>query len=298
MKNIFSTIAISRRKKKVIRRILSQPQHNNGVVNIHSVDKNNIGDYFSGPHSYFRELGNTELDIFGFKDENKGTRESFIERIVENSIILGGGGLLNRGGFRRQVGLIEDLASKNKKVVLWGVGHNEKDPERFGKVDRYNIDVSKFGLVGTRDYSMPGDYVPCVSCLNSVFDKEYEEKQEIGIILHHETAAKPEIVEKFSNFPTTSNSNNLESLTEFIGSSRYVITDSYHSMYWSMLLNKKVVVIPNSSKFFDFKYKPVFSSFDSCLKDLSKTEQYSGVLEESRAINHQFAEKVFDYLNL
>ena len=298
MKNIFSSIAVSHRKKKVVRRILSQPQSNEGVTNIHSVDPNNVGDYFSGPHSYFKELEGTELHVFGFKNQNKRIRENFIQKMVQNSIIVGGGGLLNRGGFRRQMKLIEDLTSKNKKVVLWGVGHNEKDPSRFGKVDRYNIDVDKMGLAGTRDFSMPGDYVPCVSCLHSIFNKDYEEKQKIGVVLHHETAAKPEIVEKFSNLPITSNSSDFKSLIEFIGSCQYIITDSYHGMYWSMLLEKKVAVIPNSSKFFDFKYKPVFTSFDNCLDELSKTNHYSGILEESRSLNYQFAEKVFDYLDL
>lgn len=68
-------------------------------------------------------------------------------------------------------------------------------------------------------------------------------------------------------------------------------------MYWSMLLNKKVLVIPNSSKFFDFKYKAVVSSFENFENDLSKAQSFSGVLEECRTINRKFAAKVFDYLN-
>ena len=77
-----------------------------------------------------------------------------------------------------------------------------------------------------------------------------------------------------------------------------IVTDSYHAMYWSMLLGKKVVVVPNSSKFFDFKYHPVYSSFQDFESQLYKTQSYSGVLAECREVNLKFADKVFDYLNI
>jgi len=65
-----------------------------------------------------------------------------------------------------------------------------------------------------------------------------------------------------------------------------------------MLMGKKTLVIPNSSKFYDFKYQPVISNFDKVLEDLKKAQSYSGVLEECREINKKFAEKVFDYLGI
>jgi hypothetical protein len=68
-------------------------------------------------------------------------------------------------------------------------------------------------------------------------------------------------------------------------------------MYWSLLLGKKVMVFPSSSKFFDFKYSPVISSFDRFRDDLPKLRRYTGVLEECREVNLAFAEKVFDYLD-
>ena len=84
----------------------------------------------------------------------------------------------------------------------------------------------------------------------------------------------------------------------FIGNSQTIVTDSYHAMYWSMLLEKKVIVIPNSSKFFNFKYQPTFSTFEDFEAKLNKVQTYSGLLEECRNINHDFAQKSFDYLNL
>lgn len=295
---LISSIKRSRRKKKVIRTILSRPQKNQSAINIHRVDTRNIGDYYSAPHHYFEQLKDTSVDIFDYKKDNPPVNQAFIEKVSSNAIIVGGGGLLNRGGFRRQMELFENLTSKGKKIVLWGVGHNEKDKKTFGRKLHYDVDISKFGLAGTRDYSMPGEYVPCVSCLNPIFNRTYTSKQEIGVVFHKDTLKKPRITSKFKEFPSTSNTTDLESLIAFIGSSETIITDSYHAMYWSMLLEKKVVVIPNSSKFFDFQYKPVISTFDDCINDSKKAQQYSGVLEECRSINRNFATKAFDYLNI
>lgn len=298
IKKLISSLRRSQRKKRVISEILSRDQVHTSTVNIHRIDRRNIGDYFSAPHHYFPELENTALDIFDYKHEDQERTSQFIEKISNSSLIVGGGGLLNRGGFRRQMKLFEDLASGGKKVVFWGVGHNDKSPRNFGKVKNYNIDISKFELAGTRDYSFSNKWVPCVSCMHPLFDKEYKEDREIGLVFHKDTLRKPAILKKFEDFPSTSNTTDLKSLLEFIGSSETVITDSYHAMYWSILLNKKVVTIPNSSKFFDFKYDPVFSSFDSCIADVKKAKKYQGVLEECREINRAFAEKVFNSLNI
>jgi hypothetical protein len=168
----------------------------------------------------------------------------------------------------------------------------------YDKVKNYNVDVTKFGIAGTRDYKMPGDYVPCVSCLHPIFDEPFEETQDIGIVFHKDTLKKPEILAKFEAYPTSSNTSDFEELIAFIKASNKIVSDSYHVMYWSMLLGKKVVVVPNSSKFFDFQHRPIISDFDNAIEQFSKTETYSGLLEECRSINMNFSVKVFDYLNL
>ena len=273
-------------------------QYNNGVVNIHRLDTKNIGDYYCAPHHYFPELKGTGLDIFDYKRTEKEVRNQFIDKISNNALIIGGGGLLNRNGFKLQMDAFEAIAKRGKKVVLWGVGHNSKSPNTYGNVSDYNVDISKFGLVGTRDYTMPGEYVPCVSCMHSFFDNDYEETQEIGVIFHKDTVKKPEVVNLFKDYPTTSNTTDLKEIINFIGASQKIVTDSYHAMYWSMLMGKKVVVIPNSSKFYDFKHKPVISSFENAMGAFAKAETFPTLLAECRSINRKFADKAFDYLNL
>lgn len=295
---ILSSLRRSERKRAVISTILASEQKNQGVVTIHRLDTRNVGDLYCAPHHYFEQLKGTQLDIFDYKSEDQGVANNFIERISSNSLIIGGGGLLNRNGFGKQMKLFEQLGPKGKKTVLWGVGHNAKSPATYGKKIDYNVDISKFGLAGTRDYSMPGEYVPCVSCMHPIFDKEYTETEDTGIVFHKDTLRKPKITGRFGDFPTSSNTTNFEELINFIGSCNKIVTDSYHAMYWSMLMGKKVVAIPNSSKFYDFKEKPVISTFNNAINDMAKAQVYTGLLEECRDINLKFSEKVFDYLKL
>lgn len=298
MKNLISSAKRSFYKKQTLAKILKSEQLNDSVVNVHRIDLNNAGDFYCAPHHYFEVLKGKSLDIFDYKEEDKQKRQNFIDTINSKSLIIGGGGLLNRSGFKRQMKMFEKLSEKGKKTVLWGVGHNEKHSHTYDNVKNYNVDISKFGIVGTRDYNMPGEYVPCVSCMHPTFDQPFDETQEIGIVFHKDTLKKPEILDKFKNYPTSSNTSDFEELIAFIKASNKIATDSYHVMYWSMLLGKKVVVIPNSSKFFDFQHRPIISDFDNSLNQFSKSETYPGLLEECRAINLEFSEKVFNYLNL
>lgn len=287
------------RKKEIIKRVLNHPIHENkNVINLHRYDPTNIGDFYCGPHHYFEPLKGKQLDIFDYKEENQEIRENWFNKTTQNSLIIGGGGLLNREGFELQMKLFEQLQAKGKKTVLWGLGHNAKSSNTFGKKINYSVDTSKFGLVGVRDYGRKEEWVPCVSCMHPIFNEKPEVKNEIGIIFHKKTLRDKAILKKFEAFPSTANNAVFEDVVKFIGETDTILTDSYHAMYWSLLLGKKVLAFPNSSKFFEFKYQPVISSFSNFENDLKKAQAYSGLLEECREKNIHFSEKVFDYLNV
>lgn len=286
-------------KRRSLERILEAPvQLNNGVVNLHRYDKTNIGDFYCGVHHYFDELNNKQLDIFDCQNQSAAIRDEWVNKMTQSSLIIGGGGLLNRESFSLQMKALEHLAERGKKTVLWGPGHNSKNTSEFGKLTHYNIDTSKFGLVGVRDYGMKEEWVPCGSCLHPIFDEKVTVTNEVGIIFHKNTLDDQAMVKKFEGFPSTANNAVFEDVVKFIGATDTIMTDSYHAMYWSILLGKKVIAFPNSSKFYNFKYQPVISSFDKFEADLKKARSYSGVLEECREANRRFAEKAFDYLNI
>lgn len=293
-----SSFQRGKQKKETINKVLQRDQEHYGVVNLHRIDRNNVGDFYCAPHLYFDQLKGTQLDIFDFKHVDEDVRGNWVDKVSDNALIIGGGGLLNRGSFKMQMKLFESLARNDKKAVIWGAGHNEKKSSNFGKITRYNIDLSVFTLAGTRDYGMTESWIPCVSCMNQIFDEPRIEQHEVGIIFHKKTLKRKSLLKDLADLPSTSNTKDLSDMVGFIGSCETVITDSYHAMYWAFLLGKKVAVIPNSSKFFSFKYQPLFTSFSTFRKDYKKAPSFSGLLEECREQNLNFANRVFDELNL
>ena len=301
IKNITSNISSflvggTKRKTIVVKKTLKNTQTNNGVVNIHRYDKINVGDYYCAPHHYFENLSNTHLDISGIRSIRKKTTDNWIKEVSNKSLIIGGGGLMNLRHFHMQMKLFGELCSKGKKTVIWGAGHNDIYNK---KPSSYNVDIDKFGLVGTRDYSIGENWVPCVSCLHPIFDINHNVEQEIGIIFGKKTIKNNKtLLKKLKNYPSTSNITSLEEIVSFIGKTNTIITDSYHAMYWSFLLGKKVLAVPTTSKFYDFKHKPVITTYNDFENDISKAVSYSGLLEECREINLKFADKTFNYLNI
>ena len=294
---LYKSYKKNKSRKLATKEILKAPQRNDGVVNVYRSKAKNVGDYYCAPQLYFPEICNEPLDIFDFHNPSTSKVENFISKVNHNALVIGGGGLLNRGSFERQLKLFEELSEKNKKMVIWGAGHNSKSSAEFGKITSYNIDISKYGLVGTRDDSMPGEFVPCASCMHEIFDKNYEPQHEVGIIFHTKTEKNKSLLNKLAEIPHTFNHTNLEEMINFLGDHKHIITNSYHAMYWGMMMKRKVSVIPNSSKFYDFKYLPNFTTFDDCLDDYKNAQEYSGVLEECRELNINFAKKVKEYLS-
>jgi hypothetical protein len=286
------------RKKRIVNTILNTPQKNIDVINIHRHDFHNVGDYYCAPHLYFDVLKDKVVDISDFRRKNPKVVKNWMSSVSNNSLIIGGGGLLNLRHFEIQMKLFESLSEMGKKIVLWGPGHNAIDYDQFNKNKLYNIDVDKFGLSGTRDFGMTDNWVPCVSCLHPIFDNQYETDQEVGLLFGKKTIKDKALLKRLESYPSTSNTTSLEEMISFIGRSNIIVTDSYHAMYWSFLLGKKVIAIPTTSKFFDFKYPPIISTFETFEQDIKKAPSYSGILEECREVNLKFADKVFDYLNI
>ncbi len=295
MNRILEKLKRKYHKRESIINVLKSEQYNNDVVNVHRYDLTNAGDFYCAPHHYFDELKGKYLDIFDYKSDEIEVRKNWIEQISNNALIIGGGGLLNHHAFNKQMRLFEKLNIKGKKTVVWGIGHNKN---RWPDFEKYNVNPSKFGLFGTRDYSVANEWLPCVSCLHPMFDKKYIIENEIGVVFHKKNINKLEVISKFNKFPSIYNSSNFEEIIKFIGSCDTLLTDSYHGMYWGLLLNKKVLHFSESSKFHDYKYPITSASIYNYKAKISSLKPLEGVLEEAREINNNFAQKAFDYLEI
>jgi hypothetical protein len=238
---------------------------------------NNTGDMKSSPVEYFDFL----------KDCKKVDIHNEIK--AGETVIVGGGGmLLGENGIEPWAGKLIEISKASKKSIAWGIGANN----HTGFSSHYDI-LKDFSLVGVRDYEAPFEWVPCVSCMDTLFDKYKDFKGE-GISIYTHANFRLQLTnETLDVFPTMDNTEDFESVIQFLSSAETIITNSYHGAYWATLMGKKVVVaLPFSNKFFFFKHKPVITTDFKFEDAIKHAKNYPTALEECREANINFAKKV------
>lgn len=229
----------------------------------------NIGDLMCAPYHYFSFAEKRVYDVS--------------EKIEPCEAVIFGGGaiepLLRSDGIHRRV----DARTK----IAWGIGTSRRGRTEHGPL------VDDLDLVGVREYGREKNasrafYVPCVSCMSKEFDKHREEKHAIAFYTHgHFPIEVPAGVPHLNNRAQT-----LEEAIGFIGAAETIVTNSFHGTYWSLLLGKKVVCLPFSSKFYGFKFAPAYAvdgDWKSAARNAIRAPEY---LEDSRAENIKFYDRV------
>lgn len=213
------------------------------LINCHVVDPNNVGDLLSSPLRYFA--------FPDFQCETEDIRTVEAERLRDMHILIGGGGLV----FERFLPQIQALChTKGRgKRIFWGVGQ-----QRYGAQEKmlatpfdYGPYLAEADLVGIRDYSMPYPWVPCVSCMHPAFDKARTAQHEVVVFSHKKFQID------IPGLPRMTNSHkNFEEVLDFLASGETILTSSFHGAYWGILLGRRVVAFPFSSKFMTLKHLP------------------------------------------
>jgi hypothetical protein len=182
--------------------------------------------------------------------------------------------------------IFETILNNKNRLYFWGTGHNKhfKPTTQLNKPGNFEDYVyhPNVKVIGVRDYGTDRYYIPCVSCMDTLFNINFDIKNEIVVYKHnsYDIAIK--------DYPTKSNySSSLFDVIEFLGSAMLIITNSYHGVYWSQLLGKKVLLYrPFSTKFWGFKYKPVICDQYNYKEKMKLCEPISSnFLKESRKLN-------------
>lgn len=243
------------------------------IYNLYKFNKNNIGDIKSPSLKYFTLNENVVFDdICKVKQLNfKNTK----------AIIVGGGGLTYFNDSMQYI-----CSNYGKKLIGWGIGVNNHK-EKLITFPNY---FDKFKLLGVRDYNTKYNWVPCASCMDNFFDNSKKHiVDEIGIVEHIDVPIN-------INLPKIKNNVSFENIINFINKFDTIISNSYHGVYWSTLLNKKVICIPFSNRFYGFKHKPTII-YDINQWKNTKTQRYPEALQECREANIKFYNCVVDFLS-
>lgn len=244
------------------------------LINLHASNTINIGDRLCAPSLYF-DLKAVRRDL-AQPDQGGST------------VILGGGGLMHSSF----TGHIErHLKAYKVRAIAWGVGTNTHGVS-FAKHPDW---VKRCELVGLRDDTADYSWVPCVSCMDPEFDRQETPKFEAVVYRHG--AAQDNIPDTQALPTLTNHATKLSDVVSFLLSGQYVITNTYHGMYWATLLQRQVIVYPFSSRHCQTRHRPVLMAQGKHWKNgFSQAQLYSGALEECRAANWAFSRKVLDWL--
>ncbi len=242
----------------------------------HLRDTKNIGDRWCSPYDYF--------------DWPKAKARDIREKSDAFDFGIYGGGKIF-GGFPKYAGVQKDSAAFQ---VAWGVSTVQKFPISL----RYARARRMMDVVGSRDY---GDtrfpWVPCASCMASGFDAPAEPIHDVVFYFHGGKTQKQGI-----EIPNTipSLSNNVGSLKEalaFIASGRTVVSNSYHGVYWGLLMKRRVLCIPFSNKFNAYRQAPAYATPKNWLNKLESAVARPEMLELCRARTLEFKAEVDQYID-
>jgi hypothetical protein len=239
------------------------------ITNLHVIDSSNIGDLLSSPLHYF--------DFPGYQSASEDIRNINQDNISNTHLIVGGGGLL----YKRFLPQFETInASKNKaKFILWGAGYQQYTcrPEVLLSSFDSSSYLSNFDLIGIRDNHTSYDWVPCVSCMHTAFDKPRSPQHEAVVFSHKKFRIDVPGLPKLSN-----QESDFERVLDFLGSGETILTSSFHGAYWGLLLGRRVIAFPFSTKFFTLRHAPAFYPVQKWSRDKFKVSIFGKVLHSSK----------------
>ncbi len=255
------------------------------IYNIFVRDTDNVGDTILSPLDYFK---------FPIPAKKVDVNEDYSLMLKSGFIIWGGGGLIhlpapdyNHG----VMGYLEEF-SEAKHIVAWGVGLNVHNVVEFP----YPKSLEKFKLMGIRNQDNPYEWVPCVSCMNSLFDVSYEIKHDIVTFRH---GGEPLSFNDDHFVPDMKATGvTAEEAIAHIASGKVVVTNSYHGAYWAMLLGRGAVVLnPFSTKFYGIHKNVQLAVNGTLINAIPAAIPDIAFLDVCRMLNRTFYRKVIGLID-
>lgn len=206
----------------------------NKPIFVHISKTNNAGDQCCSPVDYIPEFSSCEVVNLSESTE-----------IKNKILIIGGGGLLSHGEGINKI-LIKLIS--NNKVIFWGVGVNTHSTQKI-EYPEY-LKHNNILFCGIRDWKNPFEFVACGSCLSKFFIKPPKPLRKTVVYEHFN---KPININHFPKLSNKGTKQDITKILNFLSSGEIVITNTYHGAYWSLLMNKTVLILNAfSNRFFTF----------------------------------------------
>jgi len=249
----------------------------------HLRNTKNIGDAKCSPFEYldWSGLSNVEITVGDIREEGD----------PYDIGVFGGGKILRN--LASQPGF-NPLACN----VGWGISTVQRNPYSL----KYNRAKKALALIGSRDWEsnegMGGyDWVPCASSQHPFFQKIPEPTHELVFYSHHAKTktmriSVPDEIPALSN-----NSASIDASLNFIASGDTVVSNSYHGVFWALLMGRKVLCIPFSNKFSHYRLPPGYATPQNWLSRLSKSQSQPELRFLCHEATEHFYEKFLDFVS-
>lgn len=242
------------------------------ITFLHLRNTRNIGDRWCSPYDWFDWPESVEV------------RDIRTAGAPYDVGIYGGGRIF--GGLSKFSG-VKDIT--NSLHIAWGVGTLQAFPLSW----KYYRARRLCDLVGSRDYSDHRyTWSPCVSCLAPQFDLPPNPVHDAVFYYHAGKTSKQEIIIPNEMPKLSNNCDTLEEALDFISSGKTVISNSYHGVYWALLMGRKVICIPFSKKFSAYPESPYYTTPKRWLSELDRGIARPSMLSNCRTRVMKFKSKV------
>ena len=237
----------------------------------HLRDSKNIGDAVCSPFDYF-DWGDAQA-----KDLRTPSTDYDVGVYGGGKIF---GGLASAPGVNHARGITH---------ISWGVGTRQTLPWSL----KYYRSRKMCTLVGSRDWGDKRyDFAPCPTCMSPLFDSPPAPKHKVVFYCHGGKTTQQNI-EIPDGIPQLSNNcTSLEEALSFIASGETVVSNSYHGVYWALLMGRKTICIPFSKKFYGYRLTPHFATPANWQTEIDNGKSYPEMLELMRSATLAFKTKV------
>ena len=178
-------------------------------------------------------------------------------------------------------------AAKSRSLLRIGWGLSSVQSSRFSL--KYFRSQRVLDLIGTRDWGDSRfEYAPCTSCMSQEFNTPAAAQHELVFYLH---AGKTQGMglQVPDGVPVMTNTGaSLADALQFIASGNTVVSNSYHGVYWTMLMGRKAVCIPFSNKFSAYRLPPAIATVDNWRQVVKEAVAHSDFLGLSREATQTF----------
>ena len=237
----------------------------------HLRDTKNIGDAVCSPFDYF-DWGDAQV---------KDMRTSSAPYDVG---IYGGGKIFGSLSAAKGINRGPDVTH-----IAWGVGTRQTFPLSL----KYARARKLCTLIGSRDWGDTRyDYAPCPTCMSPLFDAPPAPTHDVVFYNHGGKTAQQNISIPDSIPHLSNNCASLQEALAFIASGATVISNSYHGVYWALLMGRKTVCIPFSNKFKGYRLPPHMATPSNWQSQIDNGKAYPEMRDLMRAATLEFKGKV------